>query len=130
MKKNLLLFIAIFATSFIFAQAPISVTKGIPVPFESVENKPIFPGGNNEFMKYVGKNFRAPEVEDLSGFVKVTFVIETNGTISEIKVLEDVGHGSADEIKRVLKASPIWTPGDQAGKPVRVIFTLPIKIRS
>jgi protein TonB len=130
MKKNLLLIIAILATSFLFAQAPISVTKGIPVPYESVDNKPIFPGGNNEFIKFVGKNFKVPDVEDISGLVKVTFIIEINGTISEIKVLQDVGHGSAEEIKRVLKLSPQWTPGDQLGKPVRVLFTLPVTIRN
>ena len=130
MKKKLLLMLALIVTQFIFGQAPLNNVKGIPIPFETVENQPIFPGGNNEFIKYVGKNFRAPEVEDLSGVIKVTFIIEANGTIGEIKIIQDLGHGTADEVKRILRSSPQWTPGDQGGKPVRVLYTLPITLRN
>lgn len=131
MKKKLLLIVTFCLAQFVFAQAPMGAAgKGIPIPFENVENQPLFPGGLNEFIRYIGKNFRAPEVEGLSGVLKVSFVIETNGTVDDIKIVNDLGHGSGDEAKRVLKASPKWTPGDHGGKPVRVVFTLPITIRN
>ena len=131
MKKLLLIAMVLFVTQISLAQAPMStVSKSAAIPFETVENQPIFPGGNNEFMKFVGKNFRVPEVEDLKGVLKVTFVIETNGSISDIKIINDLGHGTAEEIKRVLSLSPKWTPGDQEGKPARVLFTLPVTIRN
>lgn len=128
MKKIIFLLLAFFAIQSNYAQASLSAIT--PIPFEIVENQPIFPGGNNEFIKFVGKNFKTPEDENFSGgILKVTFVIETNGTISDIKIINDLGSGTATEIKRVLSLCPKWTPGDQEGKTVRVIYTLPINIR-
>lgn len=132
MKKLLIVAIVLFVTQISLGQAPMSVVnKTVAIPFEKVENQPIFPGGNNEFIKFIGKNFRVPDVEDFSGGVlKVSFVIETNGLIGEIKIINDLGHGTAEEIKRVLSLCPKWTPGDQDGKPARVLFTLPVTIRN
>lgn len=130
MKKNFLLFIALFAIQHISAQAPISVVKGMPIPFETVETQPMFPGGVSEFVKFVGKNFRAPEEEDSpSGILKVSFVIDTNGSVGDIKIINDLGSGTGDEAKRVLSTCPKWTPGNEGGKPVRVLFVLPITLR-
>ena len=131
MKKNLLLFIAFFAMQHILAQAPISVVKGMPIPFETVEVQPTFPGGVSEFVRFVGKNFKAPEEEDSpSGILKVSFVIDTNGSVGEIKIINDLGGGTGEEAKRVLLTSPKWTPGNENGKPVRVLFVLPISLRN
>lgn len=128
MKKIFFIAIAIFALQFTSAQAPLSSI--IPIPFEIVENQPIFPGGNNEFIKFVGKNFKAPDDENFAGgMLKVTFVIETDGTVNDVKILKDIGYGAATEIKRVLSICPKWTPGEQNGKTVRVIYTLPVNIR-
>ncbi|HKX85965.1 MAG TPA: energy transducer TonB [Flavobacterium sp.] len=129
--KKLLLIAVLFVTQFGFSQAPISaISKNAPIPYESVENRPIYPGGMNEFIKFIGKNFKAPEVEGLSGVLKVSFVIDTNGAVTDIKVLNDLGSGTGDEAKRVVALSPKWTPGDQDGKPVRVVYTLPITLRN
>lgn len=131
MKRILILIVTFFVTQISLAQAPMSVVnKTAAIPFETVENQPIFPGGNNEFIKFVGKNFKSPQIEDFSGVLKVSFVVEVNGTIGDIKIINDLGHGTADEIRRVLALSPKWSPGDQDGKPVRVLFTLPITIRN
>jgi Gram-negative bacterial TonB protein C-terminal len=128
MKKLFFFVIAIFALQATYAQASLNAIT--PIPFEIVENQPIFPGGNNEFIKFVGKNFRAPGDESFTGGVlKVTFVIETNGQITGVKVINDLGFGTAEEIKRVLALAPKWTPGDQNGQPTRVLYTLPITIR-
>jgi hypothetical protein len=129
--KRILLIAVFFVTQFGFAQAPINVAnKNLPIPYEEVENRPMYPGGINEFIKFVGKNFKMPEVEGVSGVIKVSFVIETNGVVADVKVLNDLGHGTGAEAKRVVLLSPKWTPGDQEGKAVRVMYTLPITIRN
>lgn len=129
--KKILFLIAFLAAQMGFAQTSMSATaKAAPIPYESVENQPLYPGGINEFMKFIGKNFQAPSDENFSGgIMKVSFVIEANGSISDIKVLNDLGHGTAQEITRVLQSCPKWTPADHEGKPVRVLFTLPVTIR-
>lgn len=129
--KKILLFVFLWVSQFAFSQAPLNVAlKATPIPFEQVENQPIFPGGNDQFMKYIGKNFQAPSDENFTGGVlKVNFVIEANGSVSDIKVINDLGHGTAQEITRVLQNCPKWTPGDQEGKAVRVTYTLPVTIR-
>jgi protein TonB len=126
-----LLFAATLLTSFFAsAQAPISIVKSAPLDYNIVELQPQYPGGNKEFMKFIGKNFRTPEVEGLEGILKVSFVIDVTGNIVDIKILNDLGHGTADEIKRVLAQSKPWKAGENEGKPVRVLFNLPITIKS
>jgi hypothetical protein len=129
MKRKLLFLLTLCIAQFAFAQAPLSTVKSIPLTFDTVELQPDYPGGVNQFIKYVAKNFKMPDVEGLSGQIKVTFIIEEDGSISDIKVLKDLGYGTADEAKRVVKSSPKWIPGEHAGKPVRVLFELPINIQ-
>jgi len=90
--------------------------------------QPEFPGGNKAFSKFVSDNFNTPTAAD--GPVRVnaliTFVVEKDGTVTDIKALKDPGYGILDEATRVLKSSPKWKPGIQNGKPVRAQFTLPL----
>jgi protein TonB len=95
-----------------------------------IEVKPDFPGGMDKFTDFVGKNYQAPEEEGLKGKVYVTFVVEKDGSLTDIKVLRDIGYGTGKEAIRVLKKSPKWTPGEQNGKKVRCTFSLPISIQS
>lgn len=95
-----------------------------------IEVKPDFPGGMEKFYQYVGKNYRTPEEEGLKGKVYVTFVVEKDGSLTDIKVLRDIGYGTGKEAIRVLKATPRWNPGEQNGKKVRCTFSLPISIQS
>ena len=95
-----------------------------------IEVKPDFPGGLEKFYKFIGKNFQVPEEEGLKGKVFVTFVVEKDGLLSDIKVLRDIGYGTGNEAVRVLKSSPRWEPGEQNGKKVRCIYSLPISIQS
>ncbi len=97
---------------------------------EKIEFKPRFSGGLTTFYKYIAENFHVPEEEGLSGKIMVSFIVETDGSLSNIKVLRDIGYGSGAEALRVLKTSPKWVPGKQNGIPVRVEYTLPINIRS
>ena len=71
-----------------------------------------------------------PEVQGFKGKLIVSFIIETDGRLSDIKVLKDLGYGTSEEAIRVLQSSPKWIPGKQNGKPVRVAYSLPINIHS
>lgn len=95
--------------------------------YNAVEVRPDFPGGIQKFYDFVGKNYRAPE-EDVKGKVFVQFVVEKDGSLTDIKVMRDLGYGTGAEAIRVLKKSPKWKPGIQNGRPVRVLYSLPISI--
>jgi protein TonB len=95
-----------------------------------IEVKPDFPGGLEKFYKFVGKNFQVPDEEGLKGKIFVTFVVEKDGSLTDIKVIRDIGYGTGKEAMRVLKSCPRWNPGEQNGKKVRVLYSLPITIQS
>ncbi|NBL65485.1 energy transducer TonB [Flavobacterium sp. NST-5] len=97
--------------------------------YTSVQVLPEFPGGMAGFAKYVQKNYRVPEVdEDISGNVFVNFVVEKDGSLTDIKVVRDLGYGTGKEAIRMLKGAPKWKPGIQNGKAVRVSYNLPIRL--
>jgi len=95
-----------------------------------IELKPDFPGGMDKFYKFIGKNYQVPEEEGLKGKVFVSFVVEKDGSLTDIKVIRDIGFGTGKEAMRVLKSCPKWNPGEQNGKKVRVLYSLPISIQS
>ncbi len=93
-----------------------------------IEVKPDYPGGIEKFYKYIADNYKMPEEEGLKGKVYVTFVVEKDGSLTDIKVLRDIGYGTGKEAIRVLKASKKWSPGEQNGKKVRCTYSLPISL--
>lgn len=96
---------------------------------EVVEIMPEFPGGIPAWNKYLAKNLRYPAValeKGTSGRVSVSFVVETNGQIRNLKILGAIGDGCDEEALRVIKKSPFWKPGFQNGRPVRVSYIMPI----
>ena len=95
-----------------------------------IEVKPDFPGGMEKFYKFVGNNYQTPEEDGLKGKVYVTFVVEKDGSLTDIKVIRDIGYGTGKEAIRVLNKCPKWTPGEQNGKKVRLLYSLPITIQS
>ena len=98
--------------------------------YTSVQVLPEFPGGVAAFYKYVQKNYRVPEVDDdVSGNVIVNFVVERDGSLTDIKVLRDPGYGMGKEAIRMLQNAPKWKPGVQNGRAVRVAYNLPITIQ-
>lgn len=96
--------------------------------YTAVEVKPEFPGGMAKFGEFVSKNFKTPEDEEVSGKVIVNFVVEKDGSLTDIKVIRDLGFGTGKEAERVLRKSPKWKPGVQNGRNVRVSYSLPISI--
>jgi protein TonB len=98
--------------------------------FMVVESMPAFPGGEVELHRYLAENIKYPQMAKESGIqgrVFVTFVVEKNGSVTDVKVLRGIGGGCDEEAIRVVKNMPKWTPGKQRGKPVRVQFNLPVK---
>jgi protein TonB len=100
--------------------------------FTVVEEQPTYPGGDEARIKFLQDNMKYPEEAKelgVQGKVYVTFVVEVDGSISDVKVLRGVGSGCDDEAIRVVKSMPKWVPGKQRGVPVRVQFNLPINFK-
>ncbi|MBP6758001.1 MAG: DUF2059 domain-containing protein [Flavobacterium sp.] len=111
-------------------QDPRNISDNTIYNTAGVEVKPEFPGGMDQFYKFVAENFKTPKVEKLAGKIYVTFVIEIDGSITGMKVLRDIGYGTGEEAIRVLKLSPKWLPGQQNGKTVRCTYSLPISVKT
>jgi TonB family protein len=97
--------------------------------FTAVDQSPEFPGGITEFYQFLGRTIRYPAEmrrNNIQGRVIITFVVEKDGSLSNIVVLRSPGYGSAEESARVMALCPKWHPGMQNGKPVRVQYTVPI----
>jgi len=98
--------------------------------FTVVEEQPGYPGGEESRIKFLTDNIKYPEEAKelgIQGKVFVTFVVEIDGSITDVRVLRGIGGGCDEEAIRVVKAMPRWVPGKQRGVPVRVQFNLPIK---
>ncbi|MCR5861860.1 energy transducer TonB [Flavobacterium sp. J372] len=95
-----------------------------------VDEMPEFPGGVDNFLKTVGNKFRIPEVNRVMQVrVYVSFVVEPDGTMTNIKVGRDPGYNLAAEAERVLKSIKTkWKPGKKKGKAVRTAYSLPILV--
>jgi hypothetical protein len=91
---------------------------------------PEYPGGLPEFYKFVTANYRVPSELKKDGRIYMKFMVETDGSLSEIQVLRDLGFGTGKEAVRVLKLSPKWIPGKKnKNEPVRMQINLPIAIQ-
>ncbi|KOS07538.1 hypothetical protein AM493_16915 [Flavobacterium akiainvivens] len=102
-----------------------------PINYAALQVKPEFPGGMDKFYEFVRKNFRNPDVDRETNLkITVSFVVERDGSLSNIKVLKDPGYGAGKEAERVLKSLKTkWNPGIQNGKPVRANYILPITMK-
>lgn len=127
MNKYYLILVAFICNSYLQAQN-IAPPDSTPIDYETVEQRPIFPGGNNEFMKFISKNFVVPEEEGISGTIMLSFIIETDGKVSNVKIVKDIGSGAGESARKAISKSPNWQPGVEGGKIVRVIRMIPIKI--
>ena len=97
--------------------------------FLVVEQQPEFQG-DQSLQAYLSASVVYPKIakeSGITGTVYVQFVVEANGSISNVKLARGIGGGCDEEAMRVVKAMPKWKPGKQNGRPVRVSFTLPIK---
>ena len=100
--------------------------------FDVVEEMPSFPGGNGALMSYLNGNTKYPVVAQengVQGKVIISFVVERDGSISDVRVARSVDPSLDREAQRVVKSMPRWTPGKQNGQTVRVKYTVPVVFR-
>ncbi len=100
------------------------------VVYEVVEIQPSPPGGMAGWNKYLMENLRYPtdaQRKGIEGTVIVAFVVNTDGTTTDIEILRSVGGGCDEEVIRIVQGSPKWTPGMQRGTPVRTRMRLPLR---
>lgn len=129
------------ATSNPIPGGPGGVENGGPVsvvptnePYTSavLDKMPEFPGGIQNFYNYVGRNFNRPELDEEKTLrVYVSFIVERDGSLTDILVKNDPGYGMGKEAVRVLKSLKTkWSPGMLDGKAVRTAYNLPITIKT
>ena len=97
--------------------------------FEVVEQNPTFPGGTAALMSWLSQNIKYPVIaaeNGVKGRVIVQFVVEKDGSITDVVVVKSVDPSLDKEATRVIKNMPHWIPGRQNGSPVRVRFTVPV----
>lgn len=97
--------------------------------FISVEQQPEYPGGMDALRSFLSRNLQYPRPAasaGVSGRVFVSFVVNTDGSLTDIQVLKGIGFGCDEEAVRVMQKMPRWKPGKQSGRTVRVKFNLPI----
>jgi len=100
--------------------------------FITVEQNPEFPNGEAALFKYLSSNIKYPTIareNGIEGTVFLGFVIERDGSITDVKIKRAVGGGCSEEAMRVVQLMPKWKPGKQQGKAVRVAFTIPVKFK-
>lgn len=131
MKNFLFLVIAFFAIQIVSAQDSSSVLNDKVYNAAGVDVKPEFLGGIEEFYKFIAKNYKLPSSKDFSGGkVYVSFIVEKDGSLVDIRVLKDVGIDTGKEAIRVLELCPKWSPGVLNGKRVRCSYCLPINLEA
>ena len=129
MKKLIMMsLMAIFGLTAVSAQKTVVAQKNQQV-FDVVEQMPEYPGGIQALFEYLQQNVKYPEdaeKQKIEGRVIATFVVETDGSINNVKVAKPAFPSLDAEAVRVLSAMPKWKPGMQSGKVVRVKYTVPI----
>jgi len=98
--------------------------------FKVVESMPVFPGGEKALYSFLSNNMRYPAMAKeagISGKVYITFVVERDGSITDVQLLRGIGGGCDEEAVRVIQKMPAWSPGKQRNVPVRVQFILDVK---
>lgn len=95
-----------------------------------IDVKPEYPGGLTAFYNFISANIKLPDTKGQTGKVFVTFVVEKDGELADIKVLRDIGFGTGDAVVKVLRQCRKWIPGEKNGNKVRVLYSLPIQINN
>jgi len=100
--------------------------------FVAAEVSPVFPGGMKAFFEYVARHYQYPmaaKEQGIKGRLVLSFIVERDGSLTDIQVVRDLGLGTGEEAVRLLRDAPKWKPGIQNGRPVRVRYQLPIALQ-
>ena len=129
MKKFLIMaLMALFGLTTVSAQKTVVAKKNQQV-FDVVEKMPEYPGGQAALFEYLSTNVKYPvdaEKQKIQGRVLVTFVVNTDGSITDIEVVKKAFPSLDAEAVRVISGMPKWIPGEQKGQKVRVKYTVPL----
>ena len=132
-RKNVSLKVALMMLVLLFSfMTSTAQTKKNDMVFDVVEVMPQFPGGQIAMLQYIMKNIKYPEQamkEGIQGRVTVRFIVEKDGSISDVRPILSVHPLLNKEAVRVVESMPKWTPGKQNGKPVRVRFNVPVMFK-
>ena len=132
MKKFLIMVLmALFGLTTVSAQKTVVAKKNQQV-FDVVEKMPEYPGGSAALFEYLNGNVKYPadaKKQKIEGRVLVTFVVNTDGSITDIEVVKKAFPSLDTEAVRVISGMPKWIPGEQKGKKVRVKYTVPLNFR-
>ena len=132
-RKNVSLKVALMMLVLLFSfMTSTAQTKKNNMVYDVVEVMPQFPGGQIAMLKYIMENMKYPEQamkEGIQGRVAVRFIVEKDGSISDVKPILSVHPLLNKEAVRVVESMPKWTPGKHNGKPVRVRFNLPVMFK-
>ena len=99
--------------------------------FKSIEQQPEYPGGIAALRSLIAEKYKYPDEaikNRVKGTVNITFVVEKDGSMTNYEIKNDLGYGTGNEAIRILKKAKKWSPGYQRGIPVRVAYSLPIKL--
>ncbi len=124
----------IIVTLLLFSAAGMSAQTKVEMPggegiFFKVEEMPEFPGGEQALRDYIAGNIRYPEQDkkdSITGKVFISFVIDTTGLVEGAKVVRGVHPLLDNESLRVVQSMPVWKPGKEKGRPVKVAYTIPV----
>jgi protein TonB len=100
--------------------------------FIIAEEMPFYPGGDVERMRFLAANIQYPQQASelgIQGTVYLQFVVDSQGNITDVKIMRGIGGGCEEEALRVVKMMPQWHPGKQNGKAVRVLYTMPVSFK-
>lgn len=132
-RKNVSLKVALMMLVLLFSfMTSTAQTKKNNMVYDVVEVMPQYPGGQIAMLKYIMENIKYPKQimeEGIQGRVTVSFIVEKDGRVSNVRLLRSVQPSLDKEAIRVVKSMPKWTPGKQNGKPVRVRFNLPVMFK-
>lgn len=132
-RKNVSLKVALMMLVLLFSfMTSTAQTKKNNMVFDIVEVMPQYPGGQIAMLKYIMENIKYPEQamkEGIQGRVTVRFIVEKDGSISDVRPVLSVHPLLNKEAVRVVESMPKWSPGKQNGKPVRVRFNVPVMFK-
>ena len=133
MKRFVLMASFVLLTNVLFAQSASDSNNSSAKKTEDVITQPEFKGGIEKMYEYISNNFVYPEEaqkRSVNGKMEVEFTVEKSGDITYVGILKGLDYSIDEEVLRLLKAMPRWTPATKNGVPVRYKVSMPITIRA
>lgn len=128
--KVVLTFLVCFLSVQVLHAQEQQVTDEPIIEMKDADAQPMYYAGIDALYEFIEQNFKKPEVPELIGKVFVSFIVEKDGTLTNIATTRDIGFGTGAEAERVMQLSRNWIPGRKDGNVVRVKYYLPIPIHT